>query len=180
MLHSKTLHGKMFVYGAKFEGLSEHDIDLINMYCFNTILPRFRYKFGKKPSLFLTMSSRFWKREQFRRYIRKKITLPLIINATGNSPLTVVANDLSVSGLSFVSYFLLESGVILDMEVFTPFGTFNAKGIVKHVREIMAGHSCLVQVKFIQISEYSVDILSNITGKKLKQNHIQRETDAKV
>lgn len=24
------------------------------------------------------------------------------------------------------------------------------------------------------------DILSNITGKKLKQNHIQRETDAKV
>ena len=180
MQHSNTLHGKMFVYGAKFEGLSEHDIDLINMYCFNTILPRFRYQFSKKPSLFLTMSSKFLKRVQFRRDIRKKITLPLIINATGYSPLTVVTNDISIAGLSFISYFLLESGVILDMEIFTPFGTLDTKGIVKHVREIMTGHSYFVQVKFIQSPECSEDILSNITGKKLKQNHIQRETDAKV
>ena len=126
------------------------------------------------------MSSRFWKRVQFRRDIRKKIALPLIINATRYSPLTVVTNDISIAGLSFISYFLLESGVILDMEVFTPFGTLNAKGIVTHVKEIMTGHSYFVQVKFIQSPECSEDILSNITGKELKQNHIQRETDAKV
>lgn len=142
------LHGKMFNYGLKFEGLSRGEMDLISMYCFNTILPRFLQRFGKKSSLFLRLIFKFYHQERFRRHIRRKITIPLLIHNHGGTSLTVVTNDVSVTGLSFTSYVPLTADTLLNMEIITPFGTLFAEGEVKQMREIVSENSYFVGVRF--------------------------------
>lgn len=160
MTWSDLIQGKMFVHGAKFEGLSQEDRDVISLYCFNTILPRFQHKFGKKPSLFLKMLSKFYNKERFRKYVRRRLSLPLIVQNNENTSLAAVTNDISMSGLSFTSYVPFELGTILTMEVFTPSGTLAVEGEVRQIREIKAGYSSyIIGVKFTQFFDRSENIL---------------------
>ncbi|MEB2309844.1 MAG: glycosyltransferase [Candidatus Brocadiaceae bacterium] len=142
------LHNKMFIYGLKFEGLSRDEMDLISRYCFDTIIPRFLQRFGKKSSVFLKIFYKFCNHERFRKHVRKKITIPLVIYNKGKPFLTAVTNDISVVGLSFTSYMPLELGMILIMEIFTPFGKCFVKGEIKQMREIVAENSYFVGIKF--------------------------------
>lgn len=164
------LHGRMFVYGLKFEGLSREEMDVISMYCFNTILPRFLQRFEKKPSVFLRLVFRFYHHERFRRYVRKKITIPLVIRNNGEPSLTVVTNDVSISGLSFTSYVPLESGTLLHMEIITPFGNFFAEGEIKQMREIVAENSYFVGVKFTHFFGQSEELGLRVSGRDDKES----------
>lgn len=144
------LHGKMFVYGIKFDGLSRYEMDLISTYCFNTIVPRFLYRFGERSSVFLKIFFKLYNHERFRRHVRRKITLPLVVQDNGKPSLTAVTNDVSISGLSFTSYVPWELGETLVMEVFTPFGILVAEGEVKQMRAIGVEDSYFIGVKFTQ------------------------------
>ena len=165
------IQGKMFVHGIKFDELSEEDRDTISLYCFNTILPRFRHRFGQKPSVFLKILIKFYSKERFRKHVRRRMPLPLVVQNNGNTSLTAVTNDISMSGLSFTSYDPLELGTILTMEVFTPFGTLAAKGEVRQVREIMVGHSYFIGVKFIELLQSRKYIRRRITLPIIVQNN---------
>lgn len=160
-------HG-MFIHGIKFEELSRDEMDMINLYCFNKVLPRFRYQFGKKPSVLLRMLYKFYSHERFRKHVRRKIPLPLVVQTSENLSLTVVTNDISTSGLSFMSYVPLKSGTALTLEVFTPLGMVIAKGKVAQQREIDVGNSYFIGVKFVHISGCSEDILVNLSDKYQK------------
>lgn len=161
------IHG-MFIHGVKFEELCSEEMDMISLYCFNTVLPRFRYQFGKKPSILLRLLYKYYSHERFRKYARRKIPLPLVMQTSEGLSLTVVANDISASGLSFISYLPLESGAALTLEVFTPLGIIIAQGTVVQQREIVAGHSYFIGVEFIHISGSSKDVLLNLTGRSQK------------
>ncbi len=161
---------KAFVHGVKFEELSDEDKDIISLYCFNTILPRFQHRFGKKHSVFLKMFSKFCNQERFRQHVRRKIPLPLIVQTNGNTALTAVTNDISTSGLSFTSYLPLEIGARLTMEVITPSKTLVAKGEIRQVREITVGHSYFIGVKFIEFLESRKQIRRKITLPLVIQN----------
>jgi len=164
------IQGKMFVHGIKFDELSEEDRDAISLYCFNTILPGFRHRFGQKPSVFLKILIKFYSKERFRKHVRRRMPLPLVVQNNGNTSLTAVTNDISMSGLSFTSYVPFELGTILTMEVFTPFGTLAAKGEVRQVREIMVGHSYFIGVKFIELLQSRKHIRRRITLPIIVQN----------
>lgn len=152
-------HGSEFFYGVRFEGVAESDIDLLCTYCFESMLPRFRYKFGVKQNVIFNRLSKMFNREKFRGQARKKITHPVVVRIDEKTTLTVVSNDVSISGLSFISYLPMEKESKVDVEVFTPFGTMITKGVVKRVKEIAAGDSYLVGIQFIQISDDSKKIL---------------------
>lgn len=156
-------HG-MFVHGVKFEELSKENIELMNLYCFNTLLPRFRYTFGRKPSIFFKLIFKCYSQEKFRKHVRRKINLPLIVRTNDKILLTVVTNDLSAFGLSFISFIPIEAEEILEMEVFTPSGIVIAKGKIAQQREVVAGHSYFIGVKFIDISRDSDMVLLHLTG----------------
>lgn len=156
---------KIYDCGARFEDLSEEDMRIISQYCFNAILPRFRYRFDKKPSLFTKMLFRYHNRKRFTsRYVRKGITLPMIIRYNGKKPITTVTKDVSISGLCFNSYAPLELGTVMVMEVITPFGNMVARGEIKQVKEIVAGRSFFIGVKFIKLYNHAENILLTLTG----------------
>ncbi|TVL99968.1 MAG: hypothetical protein CV087_15710 [Candidatus Brocadia sp. WS118] len=163
-MRNEGYHHGMFVHGVKFEELSKENIELMNLYCFNTLLPRFRHTFGRKPSFFVKLIFKCYSHEKFRKHVRRKINLPLIVRTNGKIMLTVVTNDLSASGLSFISFMPVEAEEILDMEVFTPSGIFFAKGKIAQQREVAGGHSYFIGVKFINISGDSKTILLHLTG----------------
>lgn len=167
-IHSDCPHGKMFIYGVKFEGLRKEEMDLISLYCFNTIVPRFLQRFGQKPSVISKILFKFYNQEWLRRHVRRKIALPLVIQ-NGKTSIITVTNDISISGLSFTSYIRPEFGTILTIYISTPFGTLVAKGNIRQIREILAGHSYFIGVKFIKLFNHSEDVLSNLTGKKYKK-----------
>ncbi|OQY99122.1 MAG: hypothetical protein B6D35_10180 [Candidatus Brocadia sp. UTAMX2] len=154
----RHLQGKMFIHGLKFEGLSREEMDVISMYCFNTILPRFLQRYGKKASVFIRIMFKFYNHERFRKHVRKKITIPVIIYRNGKPLFPVVSNDVSASGLSFTTYTPMELGAILNMEIFTPFGKFFAEGEIKQVREIVAENSYFIGVKFSHLYDRAEDI----------------------
>jgi len=169
ILHAKRieyLHGSEFFYGARFDGLAESDIDLLCQYCFNTMLPRFRHRFDVKQSILFKKLAKMFNREKFRGQIRRKITHPLIVRINEKTTLTVVSNDVSTSGLSFISHASVEPESNLDMEIFTPLGTIIAKGKIKRVKEITAGDSYLVGVQLMQISDDSKKILMYLAGRE--------------
>lgn len=159
------LHGSEFFYGVRFEGLAESDIDLLCQYCFNTMLPLFRYKFDVKQSMLFKRLAKLFNREKFRGQIRRKITHPVIVRTNEENTLTV-SNDVSISGLSFISYAPVEPESSLDVEIFTPLGTIIAKGIIKRVKEIVAWDSYLVGIQFVKISDDSKKILMYLAGKE--------------
>lgn len=152
----------IFVHGIRFDELSDEKIELINLYCFNTLLPRFRYLFGAKPSIFLKLTTKFYSHERFRKNVRRKINLPLIIHTKDKTSRIVVTNDMSASGLSFISFIPMETGEILSMEVSTPVGKVMVEGEIVQQSEIVAGHSYCVGVKFIHISARSENIVVNL------------------
>ena len=159
------LHGRMFVYGIKFDELTRNEMDLISTYCFNTIVPRFLYKFGERSSVILKMFFKFYNHERFRRHVRRKITLPLVVQDNGKPSLTAVTNDVSISGLSFTSYVPWELGATLVMEVFTPFGILAAEGEIKQMRAIGVADSYFIGAKFTQFFNQSEDVFLSRTGK---------------
>ncbi|HHT9137100.1 MAG TPA: glycosyltransferase [Candidatus Wunengus sp. YC60] len=161
-----SMQGRMFMHGTKFEDVSAEEMDLINLYCFNTILPRFRYKFGKKSSGISRRFFKFSSQKYIRKHVRKKITLPVVVQSSDKTPLIVVTNDISMSGLSFTSYVPLESGAILTLKTITPFGTLDAEGEIRQAREIVAGHSYFIGVKFIKLFNHAENILLDITDGK--------------
>ncbi|NUO07983.1 MAG: glycosyltransferase [Candidatus Brocadia sp.] len=164
------LYGKMFVYGIKFDELGRNEMDLISAYCFNTIIPRYLHKFGERSSVLLKMFFKFYKHERFRKHVRRKITLPLVVQNNGKPSLAAVTNDISISGLSFTSYVPLESGAILVMEIFTPFGTLVAEGEIKQMRAIGAEDSYFIGVKFTQFFDQSEGVFSDRTGKNRQES----------
>ncbi|MBE7444660.1 MAG: PilZ domain-containing protein [Planctomycetia bacterium] len=164
------LHGKMFVYGIKFDGLTRHEMDLISTYCFNTIVPRFLYKFGERSSVFLKMFFKFYNHERFRMHVRRKITLPLVVQDNGKPSLTAVTNDISISGLSFTSYVPLELGTTLVMKVFTPFGVLVAEGEIKQMRAIGVADSYFIGVKFTQFFDQPEDVFLQRIGRSHQEN----------
>lgn len=175
--------GKMYHCGVKFDELSEEDMRTISQYCFNTILPRFRYRFGQKPSVFTKILFRYYNRKRYiRRRKRKGITLPLVVRRKGQNPVTVVTKDVSISGLSFNSYIPLEVDTIIVAEVITPFGNLLARGLVKQVREVVEGHSFHIGVQFVKLCNQAELILSRLTGEECKRRiTVQRLFyDAKV
>lgn len=161
----KSMDENMFMHGMKFDEISVEETDLINLYCFNTILPRFRYKFGKKPSRISRMFLKISGKKYIRRHVRKKITLPVVIQNNDN-PLVAVTNDISMSGLSFTSYVPLETGVILSLKVITPFGAVDAEGEIRQAREIVAGHSYFIGARFTKFFNHAENILLDVTGGK--------------
>ncbi len=161
---------KAFVHGVKFEELSDEDKDIISLYCFNTILPRFQHRFGKKPSTLVKLIFKFYNQERFRRHVRRKIPLPLVVQTKRNTSLAAVTNDISASGLSFISYLPLEIGEILNMEVITPSKTLIVRGEVRQVREITIGHSYFIGVKFIEFLQLRKQIRRKITLPLVIQN----------
>lgn len=158
--------GNMFIHGTKFEGVSTEEMDLINLYCFNTILPRFRYKYGRKPSRISRMFYNFSGQKYIRKHTRKKITLPVVTQNNDKTPLIAVTNDISISGLSFTSYVPLESGAIVPLKTITPFGTLEGEGEVRQAREIVTGHSYFIGVKFTRLFKHSENILFDIIAEK--------------
>lgn len=161
----KSMDENMFMHGMKFDEISAEDTDLINLYCFNTILPGFRYKFGKKPSRISRMFLKISGQKYIRRHVRKKITLPVVIQNNDNT-LIAVTNDISISGLSFTSYVPLEIGAIVTFKVTTPFGAVDAEGEVRQAREIVAGHSYFIGARFTRLFNHSENILLDVTGGK--------------
>lgn len=159
------LHGSEFFYGARFEGFAESDIDLLCRYCFNTMLPRFRYRFDVKRSMLFKRLAKLFNREKFRGQIRRKTTHPVIVRTNEENTLTV-SNDVSISGLSFISYAPVEPESSIDVEIFTPLGTMVAKGIIKRVKEIVVWDSYLVGIQFVKISDDSKKILMYLAGKE--------------
>ncbi len=162
---TKSRGGNIFMHGMKFDDVSVEETDLINLYCFNTILPRFRYKFGKKPSRISRMFFQLSGQKYLRRHVRKKITLPVVIQNDDN-PLIAVTNDVSMSGLSFTSYVPLENGAAVNLKVTTPFGTVDAEGEIRQAREIVAGHSYFIGARFTKLFNHAENILLDVTGGK--------------
>ena len=158
----------MFNYGVKFNELKDEDMNLLCQYCFETILPQFRQRFRAKRSVIYMMLYRFYKRELFRKYSRHKMTFPVVIRINGKTPITVVTNDVSVSGLSVVSYVSLDLDTLIDVEVITPCGILAAKGKIKQVKEIVAMNTYFIGVEFIGISDNSREILTRLVVQKIE------------
>lgn len=142
-----------FVYGIKFDGLSEEEKSIIIQYCFTTTLPRFLHKFSKRPSFVSKMFFKYYNQERFRKHVRRRVDLPLIVRNNGNPSFIAVTNDISMSGLSFISHVPFELGEILKIEVFTPFGTLVADGEIRRTKDIASGQSYFIGVKFTQFYE---------------------------
>ncbi|HHT9137101.1 MAG TPA: glycosyltransferase [Candidatus Wunengus sp. YC60] len=167
--HTNYPRGKMFICGTKFEELNKEELDMITRYCFNTVLPRFRYRFAGKPVFLSKILFKLYNQERFRKHIRRKMTLPLVIQNNGKASVTAVTNDISAAGLSFTSYAPVEPGGVLTMNVFTPFGILAAKGEIKQMREIVVGHSYFIGVKFIKLYNHAENIILNLTGEEHKK-----------
>lgn len=177
VLYTKTLDyagRKIYHCGVKFEELGEEDMRMISQYCFNTILPRFRYRFGHKPSVFTKMLFRYYNRKHYiRRHKRKGITLPLIVRCKGKNSITAVTKDMSISGLSFNSYIQLELGTTVVAEVITPFGNLVARGEIKQAREFVSGHSFLIGVQFVKLPVHAKNILLKLCGRGEKREEVR-------
>ncbi len=166
--------GKIYHCGVKFEALDEEKTRIISQYCFNTILPRFRYRFGQKPSVFTKMLFRYYKRKHYiRRHKRKGTTLPLTVRWKEKNFLTAVTKDISKSGLSFINSAPLESGTRVAMKVITPFGSLVARGEIKQTREMVAGHSFLMGVQFTKLPVCAKNILSHLSGEGEKREAVR-------
>ncbi len=130
------IHGKMFTNGLKYEDLSEEDTTIIQQYCFNTILPKFQYKFSRKDPVILKKFFKCFSRESFRKHYRPRISLPLVVRNNEKTSITTTTNDISSGGLSFTSYIPMELGTVLTIEVSTPTGTLMAKGDIVQINLI--------------------------------------------
>ena len=91
----------------------------------------------------------------------------MVIQDNGKLPITVVTNDVSSSGISIFSYVPLDLGVIIDLEVITPFGKLTAKGVTKQVKEIVSWNSYLIGIQFVEIPDSSKDILIRLVSKRV-------------
>lgn len=72
-------------------------------------------------------------------------------------------------GLSFTSYVPLESGTILSMEIFTPFGKCFVEGEIKQMREIVAENSYFVGIKFSHFSAIKNMFVQCLSGRMIRR-----------
>ena len=165
-IQADRFYGKVFVCSIRFDALDDEGTDLLCMYCFNTVLPQFRYRFVVRRYVFLSLLSKLYTRGQFRKHARRKTTLPVVIRNNVKAPITLVTNDVSSSGISVFSYVPLDLGVIIDLEVITPFGKLTAKGVTKQVKEIVSWNSYFIGIQFVEIPDSSKDILIRLVSKR--------------
>jgi cellulose synthase (UDP-forming) len=163
-IRKKHIYGEMFISGLKYEDLSEEDTTIIRQYCFNTILPKFQYKFSRKYPVILKKVLKCFKKESFRKHYRQRISLPLVVRDNEKTPIITTTNDISGGGLSFTSHIPMELGTVLTIEVSTPTGTLSAKGDVVQMKEIIEGSSFLISIKFVQFDNHSEKGFFKLTG----------------
>jgi cellulose synthase (UDP-forming) len=164
----KHIYGEMFISGLKYEDLSEEDTTIIRQHCFNTILPKFQYKFSRKYPVILKKFLKCFKKESFRKHYRQRISLPLVVRNNEKTSIITTTNDISGGGLSFTSYVPVELGTELIMEVSVPTGTLSVKGDVVQMKEIVGGSSFFISIKFVQFYNHSEEGFFNLTSQKSK------------
>lgn len=162
----KHIYGKMFTNGLKYEDLSEEDTTIIRQYCFNTILPKFQYKFSRKYPVILKKFLKCFSKESFRKHYRPRISLPLVVRNNEKTSITTTTNDISVGGLSFTSYMPMELGTVLTIEVSTPTGTLVAKGDIVQMKKIVEGNFYFISIKFVQFYNHSEESFFKLTGQE--------------
>ncbi len=162
----KTVYGEVFTSGLRYEDLSQEEIETIQQYCFNTLLPVFQYKYRHKSPILFEIFFKYFKKVPYRRYHRSRMLFPLVVQINKQRPIVTTTDDLSNGGLSFMSYSPVNLGNILSMEIFSPTGTLVVKGQVVQMKEIVEGCAYYIGIQFVQFFEHSKKIILKLTGQK--------------
>ncbi len=155
---------RMFNYGIRFYGMEQKHRDIINRFCFNSILPVFFHRFENRQSFFMKMAFWYYNRKWLqKRSVRSSINLPVVIRV--NPVILAVTHDISASGLAFVSHTQIRCGRLVAISIITPYGEMVLDGEVKRTKAIGPGGPFFVGVRFVNVPEGIRSILVDMTGK---------------
>ncbi len=136
-------------YGIEFFGLTQDEKDVIQQYCFHLVLPTYFHRFSQRDSLMRRFCQWFGERRRhYRRAFRQRMTLPCRI--TGPFSFVTVVNDISETGVAFLSHQPLEVGQEFQIGIFGAEATVSMDIEIRNCQRISPGYVYVVGARFLE------------------------------
>ncbi len=137
-------------YGIRFHELSRMDQDIIQQFCFHLVLPKYLHHYAQRDTWGQRLADWYANRKRFRnREYRRLVTLPCQVS--GMFSFYTVVNDLSQTGVAFVSYQSFEVGQRLQIDIFTHEGKVPTEIEIRSCQNIPPGYAHLIGAKFMEL-----------------------------
>ncbi len=142
-------HHTLRTYGIEFGGLTQDEKDVIQQYCFHLVLPTYFHHFAQRDSIVRKVCHWFgmWRRYH-RRAFRQRMTLPCQVS--GPFSFLTVVNDISQTGVAFLSHQPLEIGQEMVIGIFGAEAAVKMGIAIRNCQKIAPGYVYVIGAEFIE------------------------------
>ncbi len=145
----QTLPQSLCAYGIRFSELSRVDQDIIQQFCFHLVLPEYLHHYAQRDTWGQRVGNWYANRNRFKkRAYRRLVTLPCQVS--GLFSFYSVVNDLSPTGVAFISYQSFEVSQRLQIDIFTHQGKVPTEIEIRSCQNIPPGYAHLIGAKFVE------------------------------